>query len=184
MTVNVLRNRPSENSFARLITGTVLAAGAVLALGMSDIAVAHEDERGTLTVNGVSFSEEYLLNDLIALDADDIAEMRADFAEAQEEVLDAIDDIEEAREDVKGVPGGKFVLKIAFATARASITEATDEAFGEVRENLLIAEEELNATKNEVGPEEYAETTEAISVIRNGMDGVQASLAKFADAMQ
>ena len=182
--MSVLRNRPSENSFARLITGSILAAGAVIALGATDIAAAHEDEGNTLTINGVTFSAEDLLDDLIALDADDIADMRADFAEAQEDIIDAIGDIEEAREDVRGVPGGRFVLKIAFAAARESVTEATDEAFSEVRANLVVAEKDLEAAKDEVGQGEYSETTEAIAVIRDGMDDIQASLAELTAAMK
>ncbi len=182
--MDMIVNRPSATSYARLFTGLLFGAGAFLLLGIQDPVAAHEDERSTLVINGIEFSDGALLDDLIALDADDIEDMRADFAEAQEEILDAIGDIEEAREDVKGVPGGQFVLKIAFAAARKSVTEATDEAFGEVRERLDAAEEELNATKDDVGASEYAETSEAIAVIRTGMNDVQASLSTLADAMK
>ena len=162
---------------------SVLAAIAVAAPAATP-AFAHDRDGSTIIVNGVNFSDDDFLQDLIDLDADDIADLRDEFADAREEVLDAIQDIEEAREDVKGVPGGGVILKIAFGVASKTVSAATSEAFDEVRDALSEAEDELQDKREEVGEDEYDETSKAISVIRAGIADIEGALAELTAAMR
>ncbi|MEL7486574.1 MAG: hypothetical protein AAGJ87_05060 [Pseudomonadota bacterium] len=144
-------------------------------------AFAHDDK--TVVINGVSFSDDDFLQDLIDLDAEDIAELREEFADAKYDVLDAIEDIEEAREDVKGVPGGGMILKVAFGVASKTVSATTGEAFDEVRAALTDAEKELKTKRAEIGEAEFAETSEAIGFIRAGIGEVEIAIAQLTAAM-
>ncbi len=123
-----------------------------------------------------------LLTQLIEMDAGDIEEMRAEFAEARADIKEAIGDIEEARKDVKGVPGGGVILKIAFATARSSASVAIDEALAEAREEVTRAERDLKTA--DVSADERAETQRAISTLREELDSLQGALEELIEALR
>jgi hypothetical protein len=123
-----------------------------------------------------------LLKQLIELDQEGIDEMRAEMAEARADVADAIKDIEEARQEVKGVPGGRLILKIAFASARAGATTAIDEALDEARTEINEAERGL--TVADVSAEERIETQGAIDTLRIELDALEASLNELLSAMR
>jgi hypothetical protein len=123
-----------------------------------------------------------LLEQLIEMDADGIAEMRAEMAEARAEIAEAIDEIEGAREDVKGVPGGRLILRIAFASARAGASTAVNEALAEARTEVDRAERDLAVA--DVSAEEKVETQGAIDVLRTELDALEASLGDLLDALR
>ncbi|MDZ7627597.1 MAG: hypothetical protein U5J99_04205 [Parvularculaceae bacterium] len=123
-----------------------------------------------------------LLQDLIDMDAADIEDMRSDFAEARADIKEAIGDIDEARNEVKGVPGGGVILRIAFATARSTASIAIDEALAEAREEITRAERDLNAA--EVSADERTETQRAISTLREELDTLQIALEELIEALR
>lgn len=123
-----------------------------------------------------------LLQDLIEMDAADIEEMRNDFAEARADIKEAIGDIDEARDEVKGVPGGGVILKIAFATARSSASIAIDEALAEARKEIARAERDLKTA--DISAEERAETGLAISTLREELDTLQVALEDLIEALR
>ena len=138
------------------------------------------------SAHSYSFSfddHEDLLEQLIALDADGIADLRSDLQEAQADVADAIEDIAEAREEVKEVPFGGLIARIAFSAAKASVSEATDIAIDEIREELNLAEEELGARRNDLGEAEFNETSGAIAMIQEELDGLEAVLDELVEAL-
>lgn len=123
-----------------------------------------------------------LLEQLIELDAAGIEEMRAEIAEARVEIAEAIGEIEEARQQVKAIPGGQVILKIAFASARAGATAAVDEALAEAR--VEIDKAEVGLTTADVSAEERAETQYAIKVLRTELEALEVSLATLMDALR
>lgn len=160
---------------------------AIAAVGlMSPAAMAHDWNVNDISIDGIELGEstEEILAQLIALDADDISDIKADMDEARADIIDAIDDIEEAREDVKDVPGGGIILKIAFGSARTAISATVDDAFSDVRYALKDVETELGVQKSDVGAAEFQETTYAIGVIRNGLDDIEDALDELISALQ
>ncbi len=147
-------------------------------------AQAH-DNGHSISFNGLDFDDDAdLLQQLIDLDADDIDEIREEFAEAQEEIAEAIEEVEDARAELQSKPGGGMIVRIAFSAASAVVSEVSDEIFQEVITRLDDAESELAANADEVGPEEVAETGEAINVIRTGLDDVANALEDLTAALK
>jgi len=153
----------------------LFAGAAALTLGVSS-ASAHS--------YSFDFDDhEDLLEKLIALDADDIADLRSDLRDAQSDVAEAIGDIAEAKEEVKEVPFGGLIAKIAFSAAKASVSEATDIAIDEMREELTLAEVELGERRSDLGEAEYNETSGAIAMIQEELDGLEEVLEELVNAL-
>jgi|GEM_PF-1893299 len=162
----------------------ILAGAAVFAFGAAapTAAIAHDT---TLSFDGFSFDkDEDLLEQLIELDTDDIDELREEMAEARAEIADAILEIEEAREEARSAPGGGAIIKVALNTASAVVTRTTNKAFKEVEKELARAERELADARQSVGEAEFAETTLAISVIREEIEEIKVSLSELTAAMK
>ena len=92
------------------IRNTIMAGAAALSLGLlapMGGASAHSFH--------LSFDDhEDLLEQLIELDADGIDDLRDELVEARAEIGEAIYEIQEAKEEVKGVPFGGMIARIAF----------------------------------------------------------------------
>ncbi|MHA7872750.1 MAG: hypothetical protein ACX939_10400, partial [Hyphococcus sp.] len=127
---------------------------------------------------------EDLLEQLIELDADDIAEMRDDFAEARADIAEAIRDIEDAKDDVKGVPFGGMIARIAFRAASATVSETTETALDEVRSEMAKAERELDNRRADLGEAEYEETRGAFAMLHEELAALQAAIDALADALR
>lgn len=164
-------------SLSSLVIAVVALAGVAL---VSTAAVAGEKKGRDIVIN--IGEEGELLEQLIEMDAADIEDMRAEFAEARADIREAIADIDEARSDVKGVPGGGVILKIAFATARTSVSVAVDEALGEARREIDRAASDLR--KMDVSADERAETEGAILTLREELDQLQDALEELMDALK
>ncbi len=162
----------------------ILAGAAVFtfAAAAPTAAIAHDS---AISFDGFSFDDDKdLLEQLIELDADDIDELREEMAEAREEIADAILEIEEAREEARGAPGGGAIINVALNTASAVVTRTTNKAFKEVEKELARAERELADARETVGEAEFAETTMAISVIREEIEEIKVSLSELTAAMK
>ena len=164
-------------SLSNLVVVLFALASAAL---ISTAAVAGEKGERDLVIN--IGKEGDLLEQLIAMDAEDIEDMRSEFAEARADIKEAIGDIDEARADVKGVPGGGVILKIAFATARSSASIAIDEALADARREISRAERDLKSA--DVSADERAETAIAISTLREELDSLQAALEELIEALR
>lgn len=173
-------------------TSTLGAAKALLisgaaALGLAFAApAASAVEIGDISFNDFNFdinSDDFLQN-LIDMDAEDIAELRAEMADARAEIKDAIAEIEEARKEAGDQPEAKAVLAAALQAASASIIESTDGVFKQVHDALDRAESELVSGKVEVSAEEVTETKLVIAALREELGGVQAALGELAAAMK
>ena len=123
-----------------------------------------------------------LLDQLIALDAKGIDDMRADFADARREIDDAIDDIEDARRDVRGVPGGRLIIRIAFATAAEATNEAAGAAMDDAFAEVDLAEDQLHGM--EISREERLETQHAIDTLREELGLLDESLGRLSEALR
>lgn len=123
-----------------------------------------------------------LLEQLIDLDREGIEDLRAEIAEARAEVAAAIADIEEAREDVKGVPGARLILRIAFASARAGAGSAVGEALAAARIEIDEAEQGLRTA--DVSAEERVETQGAIDALREELDELEVVLGDLLSALR
>lgn len=123
-----------------------------------------------------------LLEQLIALDAKGIDDLQADFVDARREIDDAIDEIRDARAEMRGVPGGRFIIRIAFAAAADATSEAADEAFDDAFEEVDRAEADLRTA--EVSREERIETQGAIDMIRDELTGLEDALEDLAAALK
>lgn len=131
----------------------------------------------------IDFGEDgNLLEKLIEMDADEIADMRAEFAKARAEIREAIGEVGDARDEVNGVPGGRVVLKIAFATARSAASMAIDEALAEARAEVGRAEREL--TTVDVSAAERTETAGALSILGEELDALEAALQELIVALR
>lgn len=166
----------NSSLFVRL----AIAGAAACALTVAPPALARESSNRDVVISIGKDGD--LLKQLIEMDAEDIADMRAEIVEARADVADAIRDIEEAREDVKGVPGGQLILKIAFASARAGTRTAIDEALGDARSEINKAERDLATA--DVSDEERVETQGAIDTLRTELDALEESLNELISAMR
>jgi len=161
-----------------IVIRLALAGAAVCGLAFATPASARESRDIVINIG----KDGDLLEQLIELDQDGIDEMRAEIAAARADVAEAIADIEEAREEVKGVPGARIILRIAFASARAGASTAVDEALGEARVEIDRAESELRAA--DVSAEERDETQGAIEALREELDALEVVLNDLLDALQ
>ncbi|MEQ1929152.1 MAG: hypothetical protein ABL957_01290 [Parvularculaceae bacterium] len=119
-----------------------------------------------------------LLEKLIALDAEGIAEMRADMAEALIDIDDAIGDIKEAREEINEEAGlARFIVKVAFATARSTAKAAISEAMEDARREVDEAEADLRTAG--VSADERVETQGAIDGLRTDLAALEKALARL-----
>ena len=162
----------------------LIIGAAIFAVAAAAPSAAHA--RGTnISIDGLDFGDdEDLLEQLIEMDADDIQDLRDEMADARDEIADAILEIEDAREEVREAPGGAVIMKIALGTASTVVTKATGKVFKEVKADLNDAADELETVKDEIGDAEYQETKLAISVIREELAELEASLAELTGAMR
>jgi chromosome segregation ATPase len=173
-----------SNTIANPLRSLAIAGAAIFAITMAAPTTAAAYDTN-ISFDGFSFNDdEDLLEQLIALDADDIEELREDMAEARADIRDAIADIEEAREEVRSAPGGAVIMKVALTTASAVVTKATGRAFRKVNHELDRAQRELADTRESVGEAEFTETTLAISVIREEIEAIKSTLSELTTAMK
>lgn len=172
-------------------TGSRPSIEKVLIIGAAIFAVAAAApsaayaRNSNISIDGLDFGDdEELLEQLIELDADDIQEIRNEIADAREEIADAILEIEDVREEAREAPGGAVIMKIALGTASTVVTKAMGKVFTEIKADLIDAASELEETRNVVGEAEYAETTLAISVLREGIAELEVALSELTDAMR
>lgn len=159
-----------------------LAVAGAAACGLAFATPASASDRGDRDIVINIGKDGDLLKQLIELDQEGIEEMRAEMAEARAEIADAMNDIEEARAEVKGVPGGRLILEIAFASARAGVSIAVDEALSEARAEIDKAERDLATA--DVSAKERVETQGAIDVLRSELDALEVSLSELLSAMR
>jgi len=169
-------NRATRNIAASLMLAGIAACG----LAFSTPAAAHGRGDRDVVINIGKDGD--LLKQLIDLDRQGIEDLRAEMADARADVADAIKDIEEARQEVKGVPGGRLILKVAFASARAGASTAIDEALVDARREIDKAERDLAFA--DVSDEERVETQDAINVLRSELDALEVSLNELLNAMR
>ncbi|MEZ5895664.1 MAG: hypothetical protein R3C51_04620 [Parvularculaceae bacterium] len=143
-------------------------------------AVEYNDHDRNYVIN-ISDDED-LLEKLIALDAEGIEDLRAEIAEAKQDIADAMDDIDEVRAEAGEAPGGRLVLRIAFAVARGVTESAVEEALSEVRAELDDAERKLPTM--DISDDEKVETQYAIDMLRSELDGLEDSLDDLVNAMR
>ncbi len=171
-------------TIANPLHGLAIAGAAIFAITMAAPTTAAAYD-ANISFDGFSFNDdEDLLEQLIALDVDDIEELREEMAEARADITDAIAEIEEAREEVKSAPGGAVIMKVALTTASAVIKTKTSRMFKKVTRELARVERELADKRESVGEAEFAETTLAIDVIREELAAIQASLIELTEAMK
>jgi len=171
----------SMNSFRGSVVGKlVVASVAVCGLTLTTPAMAHKSSGRDIVINIGKDGD--LLEQLIKLDQQGIEDLRADMAAARADVAEAIAEIEDARNDVKRVPGGQLILRIAFASARAGASTAVDEALRDARREIDKAERDLAAA--DISDEERIETQGAISILRAELDALEASLNELLSAMR
>mgnify|MGYP000427482241 CR=1 FL=1 len=127
--------------------------------------------------------EEDFLDDMIAMDADDIAEMREELAEARAEIADGIRDVEEAREEAKSQPMAGAFVEAAFAAASAGLSAGVD-GLDEAFKAIDRAEATLKKRRDELGEAEYRETKDALAMLRTELAGIQAGLEDLAAEMK
>lgn len=161
------------------IVRLTIAGAAVCGMALATPAMARDSSDRDVVINIGKDGD--LLKQLIEMDAEDIADMRAEMAEARADVAEAIGDIEDARQEVKGIPGGRLILRIAFASARAGATTAVEEALTDARTEIDRAERDLRTA--EVSEEERVETQGAIDVLRTELDSLEDSLNELLSAM-
>lgn len=123
-----------------------------------------------------------LLVHLIALDADDIEDLRNDLQEAQTDIANAIIEVTEAKEEIKEAAFGGIVERIAFAAAKSSISEVADEIFADLRANLTLAKTELGNRRSSIGEDEFVETSGLITMLEGELTSLEASLKELAKA--
>jgi uncharacterized coiled-coil DUF342 family protein len=155
-------------------------AAAALALGAGIFAAApspaHEGGQREIVIG-----EGDLLEKLIKLDQAGIDEMRAEIAEARADIVEAIADIRDAREELRSVPGGRLIVRVAFAAASEAASTAVAEALKEARAEIDDAERRLASA--DVTPEERVETQGAINGLREDLAGLESALADLVRAL-
>lgn len=165
--------------------GILIAGAAAIGLAFAaPAATAHDGMNISLDSLELKFGDEDFLESLIAMDADDIAEIRSEMAEARAEIRDAIKEVADARREAAESPETKDVILVALSTGAAAVEETTKGVFEKVRSELNRAEGELADKRDEVGPAEFAETNEAISTIRSELAEVEVALGELLAAMR
>ena len=151
--------------------GLAFAAPAALANDFIDISLEDLD-----------FGDEDFLQQLIDMDADDIANMRAEMAEARAEIREAIGEVEAARAEAAANPETKPVVIAALEAASAAVVTATKTVFEEIRTELDDAETDLAAA--DISAEEMSETKAAIAALREELAGIEDALGELVAAMR
>ena len=160
-------------------TGAI--AGMVAALGLAFAGPAyakHHDHDLNIHIG----KDKDLLPQLIEMDADDIADMKEEFADARADIDDAINDIAEAKEEARSAPGGAFFMKIAFAAARSATGTAITTALDKVFDALDRAQTDLKTA--DVSADERVETQLAIDTMRSELKSLRVKLDELVDAMR
>lgn len=162
------------------VRASAAAMTAALTAGLVFAAPAHSmDSDRTITID--FDSDEDFLEDLIELDAEGIADMRAEFADARAEIDDAVDEIRDAREEARSAPGGEFIVKIAFAVAKATVRVSIDRALNDVGRAVDKAERDLATA--DVSDAERIETQGVIDILRVELASLRTSLDELAAAL-
>ena len=152
-----------------------MIAAAALAFAVSPAAAAER--------NFDFGDDKEMLAELIELDADDIAEMRAELAEARIEIEDAIAEIAAERAAIEDQPVfARAIMKIAFGFAGARIDNEALEAFDEALAALAEADTELKLA--DVSDQERAETQAAIDLLQAELPALRALLERLGDALR
>lgn len=125
-----------------------------------------------------------LLDELIDMDAGDIADLKADLVDARNDITDAIGDIAEAKEDIAEAPMGETIGNIAFSIARSAVDRATGKALNEARETLDDAEAILATRRDDIGEDEFEETRGAITMIRRELIEIEYALDALTTALR
>lgn len=173
-----IRTMNLNNPRARL-RNCALAVAALIALTIAALIPTRADAH-----NFRIDKPEDLLEELIELDADEIAELREDLIEAQDDINDAIFDIEDAKKDIRDVPAGGAIARVAFKAASAAVDGAAGRAIGKAQKTLEEAESLLSERRDEVGEAEYKETKDAIIMIRRELAQIEDSLDDLLAAMR
>ncbi|MEZ5919972.1 MAG: hypothetical protein R3C60_01340 [Parvularculaceae bacterium] len=164
------------------LTGAIAAMAAAAGLAFAGPAYAKKDSDHDHNLNIHIGKDKDLLPQLIDMDAEDIADMKEEFADARADIDDAIDDIADAREEAKAAPGGSFFVKIAFAAASSATDAAANAALDEVFDALDRAERDLKTA--DVSADERVETQLAIDTLRTELASLRAKLGELVDAMR
>ncbi|WP_425410868.1 hypothetical protein [Hyphococcus sp.] len=154
----------------------LIASGAIAALSAAPAAMAGDLNSIVVDSVNLDFGDEDFLQALIEMDADDIAEMSKEFADARDDIRDAITEIADARAEAEKSDQASSILAVALSEAGNSVSETAESAFAQVRAELNRAQEELTGMRSSISPEEYSETQEVISFLR-------AELSAFEDAL-
>lgn len=158
-----------------------LAAAAACLAGAALLIAGPAEAKGREVV--IDIGDGDLLEKLIKLDAEGIADMRADIAEARRDIEEAILEIEEARREVGDEPGAaRFVLRIAFSAAREATEAVVAEAMAEARKEIDDAERKLKSA--DVSAAERAETQGAIDGLRDDLDDLEDALLDLIEALR
>lgn len=157
-----------------------LPALTVLALAIHAVPAAAAGERGTTSLDLLDDGE--LLDNLVALDAEDIVKMRKEMSDARAEIKGAMDDIDDARAELAGVPGGDLVLSVALNAARGAAESVVSDVMTKVRTEISVAESELE--KTDYSAQEKEETRTAIAALREEMTALELTLAEFVAALK
>ena len=99
-------------------------------------------------------------------------------------IKEAIVEVAQAKEEVRGVPGGAAIVKVAFAAASAAVSSSANGALNDVLVQLDRAESELEVAKSDLSAEEYDETRGAISMLRKEIAKLEDTLADLTAAMR
>ncbi len=178
-------NSHTEKGFFTVAKAALIAGGAMLAFTAATPAAVAGDI-SSISIDGLNFDfdNEDLLQSLIEMDADDIAEMREELAEARVEIRDAIGEIAEARAEAEDSDEARAILAVALSQASKSVEDSITEAFGEVRAELDRAEGELSGMKSTLSSAEYAETNDLIAFLRSELVEFEVAIAELVTAMK
>lgn len=158
------------------ITGFAAALAAAVGLVASAPANASPGE-----IIDIIVGEGDLLDKLIALDADGIADMRDRIAEARIEIERAADDVRRAREDARSGRGNRFVALALSAVASemdSVVARAIDSAYAE------IDDAERRLADADVSADERDETQGAIDGLRADLGDIEEALARLMDELR
>ncbi len=125
-----------------------------------------------------------LVEELINMDANDIADLRDDLIDARADIREAIEEVADAKEDVKEAPGGEAISRVAFRVASAAVSRATGAALAEARDTLDDAELILAERRSDIGDAEFAETQGAIDMIRTELGEIESVLDELLAALR
>ncbi|HXI85826.1 MAG TPA: hypothetical protein VNH64_00095 [Parvularculaceae bacterium] len=171
--------RPAKSA-VKPVLATIVAVG--LAVSAPAYAGSGRHHYQDLHISIDLGNDKNLLPRLIEMDADDIADMRREFADACADIDDAIEDIADAKEEAKSAPGGAFIMKIAFAAAREATDSSIREALDEVSDALDRAERDLKTA--DVSDDERVETQLAIDTARDGIASLRPKLDELVEALR